>query len=74
MHSFISLCSLSICHSGVPTKLALDEGFAAVCRPSTLVPEKENICENVIKAVSKMASGMSFQGASHFTVNFNIKS
>ena len=36
--------------------------------------EKENICEDAMKALSKMASGTSFQGASHFTVNFNIKS
>ena len=47
----------------------LDEllsGFAAVSstqaeNSSTLVPKKENICED---AMCKMASGMSFQGAS----------
>ena len=42
------------------------------------MPEKENICEDAMKAVCKMASEplmiSSFQGASHFTVNFNIKS
>ena len=38
------------------------------------MPEEENICEDAMKAVCKMASGMSLQGASHFTVNFNIKS
>ena len=30
---------------------------------------KENICED---ALSEMGSGMSFQGASHFTVNFKL--
>ena len=38
--------------------------------------EKENICEDAMIAVSKMASGVSCQGASHFllisTFNFHI--
>ena len=33
---------------------------------------KENICEDAMKAVSKIASDMSFQGAQRFTVNYGI--
>ena len=33
---------------------------------------KENICEDAMNALSKMGSGMSFQGASHFTVSFKL--
>ena len=31
-----------------------------------------HICEDAINALSKMGSGMSFQGASHFPVNFKL--
>ena len=33
---------------------------------------KENICEDGINALSKMGSGMSFQGASHLTVSLKL--
>ena len=43
-------------------------GFKAVPQAenlSTLVPEKENICEDAMRAVGKIACGMSVQGAYH---------
>jgi len=35
-----------------------------------MVAQKENICENAVEGVGKMAHGILFQGASHFTINF----
>ena len=33
---------------------------------------KENICEDAMNALSKMGSGMSFQGAPHFPASFKL--
>ena len=41
---------------------------------SSVMVEKENICEDSMKTVGKVASGIYVFGTSHLTVNFNFKS
>ena len=59
----------SVLNGSLPQKKVKGDHDTKVEQAECSVAQKENICENAMERVGRMVS---FQGASHFTVNVNL--